>query len=68
MACELAEMERQMIHWFLLAMIVIFLMSAIGKLSWLARGKLPQRNPAHEAVDVFLSVCIACWAMLLFFA
>jgi len=41
---------------------VLLLLSAITKLSWLAKGSLPSRSPFYEALDVVVNFGFVLWA------
>ena len=50
---------------FLWTMIVLMALMVIGKLIWLAEGKIPERNPKHLAVDIVLDAALIVWASIL---
>ena len=50
---------------FLWVLIVLFSLSAAGKLMWLAKGDIPPRKPAQEAWDVAINFALIAWAVVL---
>jgi hypothetical protein len=50
---------------FLWVFIVLSVLSALGSLSWLAKGHIPPRTPSAVAVNVLVNLGFACWAAFL---
>lgn len=50
---------------FLWAMIVLCGLGVVGKLLWLATGRLPPRTPFQEAADVAFNAAVVVWAAVL---
>jgi hypothetical protein len=50
---------------FLWVAIALFVLSTIGKLVWLAKGRFPLRDPLSEAIDVVFNGVLIVWGVVL---
>jgi hypothetical protein len=50
---------------FILTMIALMSIEALGKLCWLALGKIPERQPGVVMLDVLICFVLIVWAVAL---
>lgn len=50
-------------NYFLYVVIVLFALSVIGKISWVASDSYPERTRKSEVWDIALSTALLVWAI-----
>lgn len=55
------------VNWFLLTIIALLALTALGKLISIATSDFPPRGPKSEAWDVAVNACLIAWALILLF-